>query len=95
MIYIIVLKEFSESLKSKNETKTIKNKRKRNINIDQILLGPLTTDTAFLKKIVDNPKLVIKKKDAFGEDLPFGCCQDEVKLLDKLQFRLIQILHDS
>ena len=85
-MHIIFLKEFSESLKSNNKTKASKTKRKRNINIDRILLGPLTTDTTFLKKLVDNPKLVIKKKDAFGEDIPYGC-QDEVKLFDKFHIR--------
>ena len=47
--------------------------------MDRILLGPLTKDTIFLKNLINNPKLIVKKKDLFGED-GRDDCQDEVTL---------------
>ena len=76
--YKMFLQEFSESLNLSNKKKLSKSKRKPNLNIDRILLGPLTKDTIFLKNLVNNPKLIMKKKNMFGE-LVQDECQDEVR----------------
>ena len=68
-------KEFSDALSHKKLLS--KKKRKPNLNIDRILLGPLVKDTIFLKTLVNNPKLIIKKKNVFGEVVQ-NDCQDEV-----------------
>ena len=69
-------KEFSDTLSHKKLSS--KNKRKPNLNIDLILLGPLTKDTIFQKNLVNNPKLRINKKNMFGEVVK-NDCQDEVR----------------
>ena len=79
MYRFLFLQEFSENLKINGKAKELKPKRRKNLNIDRILLGPLTKDTQFLKKLVDDPKLIIKRKDMYGEDVR-DTCQDEVKL---------------
>ena len=66
-------------MKRNGTKKVLHDTRKPKLNMDRILLGPLTKDNVFLKNLISNPKLIIKKKDMFGEDVRDDC-QDEVVL---------------
>ena len=55
-------------------------KPKPKLNIDRVLLGPLTQDTAFLKGLINNNRFIAKKKNVYGEEVT-DVVQDEVKKL--------------
>ena len=61
---------------SKQTTK--KRKKPRILNVDRVLLGPLTKDTEFLKRLMENEKFITKKKNNYGDDVR-DVWQDEVK----------------
>ena len=54
--------------------------KKPKINVDRILLGPLTKDTVFLKRLMNNQKLITKMKNSYGEEVR-DVWQDEVILV--------------
>ena len=52
-------------------------KHEVHVNVDRILLGPLTKDREFLQGILGNQKLRTKKTNMYGEKVR-DVCQDKV-----------------
>ena len=74
-IMLYVFPDFSKYLNLTSTTTSTKCSRKAPVNVDRILLGPLTKDIEFLKGL--SQKLVTKKKDLYGDEVP-DTRQDEV-----------------
>ena len=73
------ISEFSSTMNLNSKQKENKNKRAFGSKVDRVLLGPLTKDTEFLKRLMENQKFIVKKKDKYGEEVQ-DIWQDEVKV---------------
>lgn len=81
--------KFKDSLNLSAKRKASKAIKKPKINVDRILLGPLTKDTVFLKRLMNNQKLITKMKNSYGEEVRdvwqdelLKCAKDALDFID-------------